>query len=222
MAAHVAVVVVRLTFRPEAATLRDLMAVFDAGNERTLAAWWTAALLAGAAAAAVLVAELARRADSSPAEVRAWRVLAVVFALLSLDEIVSLHERGAAWTASVLDAGSPLVRLGWMIPAAAILVLSLVVLVPAFRAIPRRPRRIIVAGLGTAVAGALGMEFVNVMLVDAGAALRWRYLAMAVEEAAEMGGVVIVLAGISLAVRGRYSDGSMVLTYQSRDAAGTR
>jgi hypothetical protein len=41
----------------------------------------------------------------------------------------------------------------------------------------------------TSIVGAAGMEATYVVLLDAGAALRWQYLVMVIEEAAEMAGV---------------------------------
>jgi hypothetical protein len=131
----------------------------------------------------------------------AWRVLAILLALLSLDEIVALHERGARWTAAAVDAGSELTQLGWLLPASVVLVVSMGVLIPTFRALPRRLRNVVVAGLATSVGGAMGLEFVDVALINAGAELRWRYMARALEEAAEMAGILIMLLGISMAVR---------------------
>jgi hypothetical protein len=108
-----------------------------------------------------------------------------------------------------------LARLGWTLPAAAIIVVSLAVLVPAFRAIPSRSRSIIVAGLAMSIAGALGMEVVNVLLVDAGARYLWRHLVMAIEEAAEMAGVVIALLGVLTAVRVSPADRGVALAYDA-------
>jgi hypothetical protein len=140
-------------------------------------------------------------------------VLAVVFALLSLDEVVSLHERGARWTAAVIDTDSSVARLGWTIPAAAVLVASLAVLIPAIRAIPVRARTLVLIGLGTSIAGALGMEVVNVVLTQVGARELWRLAAMAVEETAEMVGVVVVLLGVLTAVRVGWADHQLTLAY---------
>ncbi|RIQ31030.1 hypothetical protein [Jiangella rhizosphaerae] len=212
MALHLLAVVVRMRTRPEGGVLADVLALLNGGHERSLASWWTSALLVACCAAALVAARLARGAGEGGAA-RAWAVLAAVLGLLSLDEIVSLHERGAEWAAAVFETGSLLARLGWTIPAAAILVASLVVLVPAFRAVPRRARLIVVAGLATSIAGALGMEVLNVLLVDAGARYLWRHLAMAVEEAAEMAGVVIVLLGVLTAVRVSWNERGMALAY---------
>jgi hypothetical protein len=117
----------------------------------------------------------------------------------------------------VFETGSLLARLGWTIPAAAALVLSLLVLVPAFRTIPARPRALILTGLATSIAGALGMEVVNVLLTEAGARYLWRHVAMAVEETAEMVGVVIVLLGVLTAVRVRWTERQLTVTYEDAD-----
>ncbi|MBB5786607.1 hypothetical protein [Jiangella mangrovi] len=214
MALHAVSVVVRIRTRPEAGALADVLALLNGGHERSLASWWTAALLVTCSVAALLAARLAR-GDGDPRAGRAWVVLAVVFALLSLDEAVSLHERGAEWAGAVFDSGSVLARLGWTLPAAAIIVVSLAALVPAFRAIPSRSRSIIVAGLATSIAGALGMEVVNVLLVDAGARYLWRHLVMAIEEAAEMAGVVIALLGVLTTVRVSGTDRGVALAYDA-------
>ena len=213
MALHVVAVAVRTLLRP-GAVLADVLSLLNAAQERSLASWWTSALLVTCCLVAVAVARLAGADSGTGRAGRSWMVVAVIFALLSIDEVVSLHERGAKWTSGVFETGSLLGRLGWTIPAAAALVVSLLFLVPAFRAIPARSRALILAGLATSIAGALGLEVVNVLLTDAGARYLWRHLAMAVEEAAEMVGVVIVLLGVLTAVRVRRSDRRLTLAYE--------
>jgi hypothetical protein len=92
-------------------------------------------------------------------------------------------------------------------------VASLAVLIPAIRAIPVRARTLVLIGLGTSIAGALGMEVVNVVLTQTGAAHLWQLVAMAVEESAEMVGVVVVLLGVLTAVRVRWADHQLTLAY---------
>jgi heme/copper-type cytochrome/quinol oxidase subunit 3 len=219
MILHVTAVVGRAIIRPDSGPLVDVFALLDAGRERSLAAWWTAALLVAASVAAAMVAQLAERGSGRSREIMAWRILAVAFALLSFDEIASLHERGARWTAAAFDADSPLIRLGWLLPATAILVLSLAVLVPTFRALPRRPRTFVVAGLAMSIGGAMGLEFVGVALMTSGAELWWRYIVMALEEAAEMAGILIILLGISIAVRIERADGKVTISFPKADGA---
>ncbi|MFG1813495.1 hypothetical protein ACGFIF_07010 [Kribbella sp. NPDC049174] len=211
MALHVAAVAVRSLVRPGPGALADALSLLNAAQERSLASWWTSALLAACCLLTIAAARLAGHGSGRAA--RPWLVLAVVFALLSLDEVVSLHERGAEWTSAAFATGSLLGRLGWTIPAAAALAVSLLVLIPAFRSIATRPRIVIVAGLATSIAGALGMEVVNVLLTDAGARYLWRHLAMAIEETAEMIGVAIVLLGVLTAVRVRWAERELTVTY---------
>jgi hypothetical protein len=217
MVLHAGAVLGRITIRPESGVLADVLALLDAGEERSLAAWWTGGLLFAAALASALLALLAAGLPGLKWESRAWWVMTFVFALLSFDESVSLHERGARWTAAVLDADSPLAKLGWILPGAALVMLGVIVLIPAFRALPRRPRTLVIAGLATSIVGAVGMEFAYVMLVDAQVAWRWVYLVMAIEEAAEIAGVLVVLAGISMALQVAGSSGRLTLQYHSRD-----
>lgn len=217
MALHVGSVAVRSLVRPGNGAVADVLALLNAAQERSLASWWTSALLVACCLVAFAAARLAGGSSVTGRAARAWLVLAVVFALLSFDEVVSLHERGAEWTSAVFKSGSLLARLGWTIPAAVALLLSLLALVPAFRTIPARPRVVILAGLATSVAGALGMEVVNVLLTEAGARYLWRHLAMAVEETAEMVGVVIVLLGVLTAVRVRWAERQLTVTYDDTD-----
>jgi hypothetical protein len=205
MGLHVVAVMVRSLARPGGA-LADVLALLNAAQERSLASWWTSVLLVGCCLLAVAAGRLAQ--GGWP-----WVALTLVFALLSLDEVVSLHERGAGWASAIFETSSLLARLGWTLPAAAVLLLSLLFLVPAFRAVPARPRKVILAGLATSTGGALGMEVVNVLLTDAGARYLWRHTAMAVEETAEMTGVVIVLLGLLTAVRLQWADRQLTVTY---------
>ena len=214
MGLHIVSVVLRSLIHPGAGAFNDVLALLNAAQERSLAGWWTSALLMTCCLAALAASRLA--GASGAAFSRAawpWLVLAVVFALLSLDEVVSLHERGAKWTAAVIDSDSPLARLGWTIPAAAVLVASLAVLIPAIRAIPVRARTLVLIGLGTSIAGALGMEVVNVVLTQTHAGHFWQLVAMAVEESAEMVGVVVILLGVLTAVRVRWADQQLTLAY---------
>lgn len=222
MLLHVMAVTARTIIRPESGALVDVFALLDAGQERTLAAWWTGALLVTASLAAAVAASVAAKASASTRDPFAWWVLAAIFALLSFDEIVSLHERGARWTGAVFDDSSPLRRFGWLIPGLAVVLLSLFVLIPAFRAIPRRSRNVVILGLGISIAGAMGLEVVGVLLDNAGAPLRWHYIVGALEEATEMAGVLVVLAGVSMAVRITRADGALTLQYHSAETPSVK
>jgi hypothetical protein len=210
----------RKIIRPEEGLLPEVFALLDAGDERTLAAaWWIGGLLFAAALAAAFVARLAAGPAQRRREAIAWWVVACLFALLSV-EIVSLHERGARLTGAIIAADSPLRKFGWLPPATVLMVLLGVVLIPAFRALPSQPRAVLIAGLATSIVGAAGMEAAYVVLLDAGAALRWQYPVMVIEEAAEIAGVLLILAGIFMAVQVERASGGVTLRVPVRGSAG--
>lgn len=81
---------------------------FNLAGEMTIAAWWSTALLLVAGLLACLLAALGEKLRYS------WCTLALLFALLSLDELGSLHERAAQTV-----AGTALLALSGMIGALA-------------------------------------------------------------------------------------------------------
>lgn len=115
--------------------------------EGNLPTWYASALPLLLAA---LLAELARR---EPAERGPWRALALGFVAISIDELVGLHEQ----LGSLFDTRG-LLRFGWVIPAAAI-VLSVGLGLLGFlrRLDPATARRFVLAG-GLYVTGAVLLE----------------------------------------------------------------
>ena len=197
---HVGAVGARLVWQPEPGPVRDLLVSLDAGNERSLAAWWTSLVLALGAAGSLGAAALCTgRADLPRGTTTAWRLLAALLALLSLDETISLHERGADLTAAAFATGSPWRVLGWTLPGLVVLLVSLPVLVRLLRLLPPVSRRLVAAGLATSVVAAVGLELVATWLLERGAELRWVYVAVTVEEALELAGVTAVLLGVLVA-----------------------
>lgn len=82
-----------------------------------------------------------------------WRLLALGFFAISLDEVVGLHELTSAWfdTEGVL-------HFGWVIPATALVAALVPIFVPFLRRLPRpTARRFALAG-ALYVGGAVGME----------------------------------------------------------------
>jgi hypothetical protein len=85
---------------------------------------------------------------------RSWSVLAAIFAYLSLDEAIQIHEF-LAW---LPPAQSGLLHFGWVIPGAAITLLIGLAFVPFVRSLASEARwRFLLAG-AIYVGGALGME----------------------------------------------------------------
>ncbi|WP_144793610.1 hypothetical protein [Kocuria palustris] len=136
---------------------------FDVGSEGNLPTWWNTALLIAAAVLGAGVAVLHRSTGASGWP--AWSALAALAALLSLDEAAGLHERlrfladaiapRHGFTYAWLAVGIPL---GIAVLAAAILL---------GRRIGPTSRRLFVLGLAVLLAGAVGLETANDLLVSA-------------------------------------------------------
>ncbi len=92
------------------------------------------------------------RAQGQPRAVT-WKLLAVVFLYMSLDEAVEIHEHLGA-----LVEGHGLLYFSWVIPAFGFVLAVGAVSVPFLFALPRQTRYRFIASGALYVGGALGME----------------------------------------------------------------
>jgi hypothetical protein len=123
-----------------------------------------------------------------------WAGLAAVLSLLSLDEVVALHERLGGPAAEVLgDATGGLLHFAWVVPG---VVLALVVGLAFARFVARLPpgtRRLVVAAAATYLTGAVALEAAGGIVLE-GQGDRAAYLLVtAAEEGLEMAGSVLLL-----------------------------
>ncbi|MGK2912105.1 MAG: hypothetical protein ACSLE1_20225 [Sphingobium sp.] len=87
-------VLINYSFVTPETRVRAFFSGFDLGKENNLAAWWSAALLMVCASNFASLLQERRAGLQLP-----WLVLALMFTLLSLDEIGSLHERETSFSA---------------------------------------------------------------------------------------------------------------------------
>lgn len=120
---------------------------FSLSYERNVPTWVASALLLVAAL------ELARCAEHASRDVRAWWSLAAIFAFLSLDETIELHERLGG-----LFEGRGVLYFGWIVPAAFLVVLLGLSFLGLLRGLETADRRRFVLAGALYVSGALGME----------------------------------------------------------------
>jgi hypothetical protein len=130
--------------------LGPLVAFLSLSYEGNLPTWYASALLLLCALVLAAVAGAARRAGEAGG--RAWGVLAAVFAFLSLDEAVGLHEHLA-----LLEL-SGVLFFSWVVPAAALVLAGGALCVPFLRALPPRRRGQFLLAAALYVGGALLME----------------------------------------------------------------
>ncbi|WP_375758794.1 hypothetical protein [Corallococcus exercitus] len=131
--------------------LEPLVAFLSLSYEENLPTWYASALLLGCALVLALIGRAAGL-SRDPGR-RHWWALAIIFAYLSLDESVGLHEH----LGGLLSLGGVLF-FTWVVPAAILVLLGGLAFLPFLaRLPPRRRAQFILAG-ALYVGGALGME----------------------------------------------------------------
>jgi hypothetical protein len=119
--------------------------------EHNLPTWVVVCLLFCCALLLAAIAAHARRRGAR--HVLRWRVLALLFAYISFDELVQIHERMSDW----FETGGVL-YFGWVIPAGIAVLLLGIYFLPLLRDLPAPMRRRFVTAGALYVTGALLLE----------------------------------------------------------------
>lgn len=163
----------------------------DAGWEASIPTYYSALLLLLAAA---LLGVIGRHVLQTRAPyARHWLALAVIFLLMSMDEVVSLHEGLSDPVRGALGLGGALYY-AWIVPAL-VFVAALGLAYGRFLFhLPPSVRRWFIAAAVTYVGGAAGMEGIGGLLAGTAGEQTLAYgLAATFEEGLEMLGVVVFI-----------------------------
>lgn len=179
--------------------LHGFVPLFNLDREMNIPTWFSAFLfLLGAVLLWVIGTELRARMD--PLALR-WRVMAVVFLILSVDEISALHEMTVDPLRDFFHAGGYL-HFSWVILGMAVILGTAILFLRPFLSLPGRLRLLSAASAGLFISGSLGMEMIAGRWVEAGGASNFRYAMMAnAEETLELGGLILFIH-VLLAVAG--------------------
>jgi MFS family permease len=187
----------------------DVKEWLDIGGESNLPTWWNATLLVLVALAALVAACFADRSS----ERRAWWIVGLAAAYLSVDEATQLHERLAALGER---SGLDLPTYAWLVPGVIVAAIGATVLVVAGRALPPTTG----ARLGLALAlfafASLGLEALGGWLRDRTDDSPWFTLAIIVEEGVEMLACILAVGAIIDAHRIERDGGRIVVTRRAR------
>lgn len=135
--------------------LRDLRH-FALDAERSIPSWYEGLGMASASGLLAIIAVISRKTDS--ANRVHWTILAAIFLLMSLDEVVSFHEVTVDPLRTAFDL-SGILYFSWVALAAPLVVALGLYFVPFLWRLPRATAvRFVVAG-AVFVGGALGTEF---------------------------------------------------------------
>lgn len=178
--------------------LHSLERYFFYDLEGNVPTWFSSILLFLCAERAWRVASAARA--SGDRWHRHWRGLSAIFAYLSLDELVQLHEQVVVPLRRALSLGGAL-TFAWVVIAVPLVIVFAIFYLRFLMAQPLWTRvGFVVSGL-VYVGGAAGMEMIGSLVVTALGFQSLLYAAVsAVEEGAEMLGLVLFLGALTVAL----------------------
>ena len=181
--------------QPPFAQFDWVWAFLDIDQEHNLPTWFSSTLLLLSALVLADIGATAGRAGDRFA--RHWKLLAVVFAFLALDEATQIHEAANALRDAFDLTG--VLYLSWILVAAPLVLVFALAYLRFLGHLPKPVRLLILVGGALYVGGAIGMEVVGSLLWDNGPGYDSMAYAVstAVEELLEMLGSVSFMYGIA-------------------------
>jgi len=150
-------------------TFLQPLELFDVGEERSIPTWFESIqfLLCSILLAVVTVAKR-QRGDRY---ILHWGVLSIIFLLLSLDEVATVHEVIGAKSERLLQDTTGLdpggaISFFWVVPGAAFVIIVALAYVRFLVHLPRTTRRQFLFAGALFVLGALGMEMLTAEVVS--------------------------------------------------------
>jgi hypothetical protein len=178
--------------------LHSLERLFYYDFEGNIPTWFSSILLFVCAERAWWVASAARAAGDRWH--RHWRGLSVIFAYLSIDELVQLHEQVVVPLRESLSLGGVL-RFAWVVVAVPLVVAFAIFYLRFLMAQPLWTRVAFIVSGVVYVGAAVGMEMIGSLVVNAFGFQSLLYSAASgVEEGAEMLGAVLFLGALTVAL----------------------
>lgn len=177
-----------LTYDPQ-----QFLFLLDVDGETTIPTWYSTLLLAIAGLLLAVIAHIRREADYR----WHWRLLALLFTVLSIDELTSIHERlmhpmrGALYKFGLYES---YLYFAWVVPAALGIVVLAVLYIRFFFALPRRTLWLFVLAAAIFIGGALGLELLGGHFVYSdGITNRTFRMLQPIEELGEMVGLTVFI-----------------------------
>jgi hypothetical protein len=172
--------------------------LLDTDAENSVGAWFNSAQLL---VCALLLASIALAPTVRALRWR-WWVLAAGFAVMSVDEIVAVHEVAAYRFAAAIAAEGAWAEI-WVVPAAVFALGVGLVMLPLLRSLPRPTLVLLVLAAVVYLGGALGLELVGSVAADAAGRDSLAYqLSATVEELFEGLGLAVLATGLASYQRG--------------------
>ncbi len=143
--------------------------IFDVGEERSIPAWFESLqfLLCSILLAVVAVAKK-QRGDRYSLH---WSILSIIFLLLSLDEVASIHEAIGQQSEHLLHSATGFTPSGaisffWVVPGAAFTLIVVLAYLRFLAHLPQTTRRLFLFAGALFVLGALGIEMLSAQVLS--------------------------------------------------------
>jgi hypothetical protein len=161
-----------------------LFKFFDLNREVNIPTWFSSMLLFSASSLCVVIGARLKRVQ--------WFALAGIFAYLSLDEFVTIHEAvGNAIHRAFQTTGY--FSNAWVIVAIPLIILFAIVFRKFFIDLPAKVRSALLAAFALYVFGAVGMDMIVGQMVTLGSSVILVCIEAFLEEAMEMGAVLLII-----------------------------
>lgn len=175
--------------------LAKIMQRFDLGHEPSIPAWYSSIALLGSSILLIIIALIKK--SNKDKYVLHWFVLSFVFLYLSLDEAVMIHEMADDTLHSWLDSGG-IIYFAWVIPGIFFVLLFTLFFTKFLINLEPRTRWLFIASGLVFVGGAIGLELIEGVIVDAqgiegGFKSFQLTIAQTIEEGLEMFGIVLFI-----------------------------
>ena len=178
---------------------------FDVASEVNAWTWMNVAYMLFAAQMFGLGAWI-RRQNQSPALV--WALVAIALALLSLDDMISLHERFGA-LGRTLGGGQGVLHFAWLVPGFIAMAIILAIFFIALRSAARIVRMEILIGVLLFFGGAVGFEMISGAVLSKYGHQDTYTLLYHIEEMMEAIGMTFILsAGLKDIIRNTETQGT--------------
>jgi hypothetical protein len=168
---------------------------FDVGEEASIPTWFSSLiLLISSILLAVIAIATKRRVDRYSLH---WAVLSIIFLILSIDEVIQVHELGGRIQESVISSDdrftgfipeSSFIAHSWVVPGAIFVLIVGLAYLPFLAHLPRLPRRLFLLGGTLYGLGALGLETLSQRVIYSYGRDKW--------QAGDVGGFPKALVGV--------------------------
>jgi len=173
----------------------NIVSAFNFGSERNFPTFYSAAgLMLCAVLAAVIAAWFKRNKRKYTGH---WIALSAIFAYLSLDEMLEIHEQATPIVRSFIHTGG-LLYFAWIIPFGILTILFALTYLGFLRDLPKKSRRLFILSGAIYVMGAIGIEAISTPWYAVHGWDNFGYaLWQTMEESFEMWGIILFAYSIA-------------------------